>query len=607
MRCGLASCFPISAIVLALFVTIPETPAQAPADQHAPSAASSKSWPQAPVRGAKAMVATDEELGSQAGVEILQRGGNAVDAAVAVAFALAVVEPAAGNIGGGGFMLVRLAEGRSTFFDYREIAPGKATRDMYIKPDGTLDEEASVIGYKSVAVPGTVAGLALAQKTYGKLRLVGVMAPAIRLAESGFSVSEKLADELEHERGSLEKFPLSRRIFLRDGQMFKAGDTLRQPELAATLKRIAKNGAAEFYRGETAHLIADDMARSGGLITLEDLGRYKPKVRDVLRAKYEIDGHSWEVLSSPPPSSGGVAIIEALNMLKVVPLKGWDDVESVHMVAETMRRVFADRAAYLADPDFTKIPVAGLTSDCYAGELDATIDPQRASSSKEIRAGTPHTCTASAAGAASTPGSKRVIISLGEGPHTTHFSVVDAAGNAVASTYTLNDSYGSHVTSPAGFLLNDEMDDFTTQPGVPNALFGLIQSDANSIAPSHRPLSSMTPTILLLDGKLSFVTGSPGGPTIISATLLSVLNWMRLGMDAQAAINAPRFHHQWLPDRILMEEDFPETLEKALQARGFQTQRRGHIGLVNAIGIDAKTGERLGAADPRDNGAAVGY
>ena len=310
-------------------------------------------------------------------------------------------------------MLVRLAEGRSTFFDYREVAPGKATRDMYIKPDGTLDEGASVIGYKSVAVPGTVAGLALAQKTYGKLRLVEVMAPAIRLAENGFSVSEKLADELEHERTSLEKFPLSRRIFLRDGQMFKARDTLRQPELAATLKRIAKNGAAEFYRGETAHLIADDMARSGGLITLEDLGRYKPKVRDVLRAKYEIDGHIWEVLTSPPPSSGGVAIIEALNMLKAVPLKGWDDVESVHMVAETMRRVFADRAAYLADPDFTKIPVAGLTSDCYARELDATIDPERASSSKEIRAGTPHTCTASATGAASTPGSQRVIISLG--------------------------------------------------------------------------------------------------------------------------------------------------------------------------------------------------
>ena len=562
------------------------------------------SWPRQAVRGAHAMVATDEELGSQAGVEILKRGGNAVDAGVAVAFALAVVEPAAGNIGGGGFMLVRMADGRTNFLDYREIAPGKATRDMYIRPDGKLDEEASVIGYKSVAVPGTVAGLELAEKTYGNLKLADVMAPAIRLAENGFPVSEKLAAELEDHKPQLERFPHSRRLFLRDGQPFKPGDTLRQPELAATLKRIARNGAAEFYQGETAHIIADDMAKSGGLITLQDLAEYKPRIREVLKAKYESAGHTWDVLTSPPPSSGGVAIIEALNMLKDVPLKGWDDVESVHMVAETMRRVFADRAAYLADPDFTNVPVAGLTADCYAHELAGTIDAQRASSSKEVHAGKPHACGAAAASPASSP---QTIVSLGEGPHTTHFSVVDTAGNAIASTYTLNDSYGSHVISPAGFLYNDEMDDFTTQPGVPNALFGLIQSEANAIAPRHRPLSSMTPTILLRDAKLSFVTGSPGGPMIISATMLSVINWMRLGMDAQAAINAPRFHHQWLPDQISIEPDFPDSLEKALQARGFTTKRRGHIGLVNAIGIDAKTGDRLGAADPRDLGSAVGY
>jgi gamma-glutamyltranspeptidase / glutathione hydrolase len=278
-------------------------------------------------------------------------------------------------------------------------------------------------------------------------------------------------------------------------------------------------------------------------------------------------------------------------------------VNSMHMVAETMRRVFADRAAYLADPDFANVPVAGLTDPCYAKELAAEIDPQRAASSKSVHAGTPHTCAASSL----IPLPPQTIVSLGEGPHTTHFSVVDAAGNAVASTYTLNNSYGSHVTCTAGFLLNDEMDDFTTQPGVPNALFGLIQSDANAIAPGHRPLSSMTPTILLRDGKLSFVTGSPGGPTIISATLLSVINWMRLGMDAQAAINAPRFHHQWLPDQILMEQRFPKSMEQALQARGFVVTRRGLIGLVNAIGIDPQTGDRLGAADPRDNGSAAGY
>lgn len=549
------------------------------------------------------MVATDEELGSEAGVEILKRGGNAVDAAVAVAFALAVVEPAAGNIGGGGFMLVRLASGKTTFLDYREVAPGKATRDMYIGKDGKLDEEASVIGYRSVAVPGTVAGLALALKTYGFMKLSDVMAPAIRLAENGFPVSKRLAHEFEAERTALQRFALSRRIFLNDGKMFQPGDTLRQPELAATLKRIARNGAAEFYNGKTARAIVDDMSRLGGLITLEDLAKYQPKVRDVLHAKYESSGHAWEVLTSPPPSSGGVAIIEALNMLQTVPLKGWDDVESVHMVAEVMRRVFADRAAYLADPDYSSVPVAGLTDPCYAKEVFTTVDPQRASSSKVIKAGNPHTCGV----AASNAFRRETLVSLGEGPHTTHFSVVDATGNAVASTYTLNDSYGSHVTSSAGFLLNDEMDDFTTQPGVPNALFGLVQSEANAIAPGHRPLSSMTPTILLRDGKLSFVTGSPGGPGIISATLLSVLNWMRLDMEPQAAINAPRFHHQWIPDRISMEPAFPDSMERALNARGHATRRVGHIGLVNAIAIDPATGDRLGAADPRHDGAAVGY
>ena len=562
-----------------------------------------KEWPREAVRGAHGMVATDETLGSQAGVEILKRGGNAVDAAVATAFALAVVEPAAGNIGGGGFMLVRLADGEATFFDYREMAPGKATRNMYLKADGTLDNDAATIGYRSVAVPGTVAGLALALKTYGKLKLAEVMEPAIRYAQEGIPVTEKLAREFNQERSDLQRFTISSHIFLNDGKMFRVGDTLRQPELAATLKRIAKNGPEEFYKGETAKMLAQDMATGGGLITLADLANYQPKIREVLRANYELNGQKWEVLSSPPPSSGGVAVIEALNMLQNVPLKGWDDPQSVHMVVEVMRRIFADRAAYLADPDFANVPVAGLTSPCYAKELVTTIDPLRASSSKEVRAGNPHVCT-SGVSASVAP---NTINSLGEGPHTTHFSVVDAEGNAVASTYTLNDSYGSHATSSAGFLLNDEMDDFTTQPGVPNALFGLIQSEANTIGPGKRPLSSMTPTIVLRDGKLSFVTGSPGGPTIISVTLLSILNWMRLGMDAQSAINAPRFHHQWLPDQVVMETLFSLQMEEQMNARGYAVKQRGHIGLVNAIGIDPKTGERCGAADPRDEGSAVGY
>jgi len=560
-----------------------------------------KSWPQEAVRGAHGMVASDEEPGSRAGVEILQKGGNAVDAAVATAFALAVVEPAAGNIGGGGFMLVRMADGRASFLDYREVAPGKATRDMYIRQDGKLDTEASVIGYRAVAVPGTVAGLELALKTYGTMKLAEVMAPAIRLAENGFPVRSKLLREFARERPELQRFSYSRRFFLNNGEMYKEGETLRQPELAATLKRIAKNGAAEFYRGQTARMLVEEMNGLGGLITMQDLAEYQPKVRQVLRAKYRVDGHDWELLSSPPPSSGGVAVIEALNILKNEPLKGWEDTESVHVVAETMRRVFADRAAYLGDPDFAKVPVDGLTSLCYAKELRATIDSQHASLSKDVKAGEPHVCGEEAR---STAPAK---VSFEAGTHTTHFSVVDAAGNAVASTYTLNNSYGSHVASSAGFLLNDEMDDFTTQPGVPNALFGLIQSEANAIAPGHRPLSSMTPTILLRDGKLSFVTGSPGGPTIISAVLLTVINWMRLGMDAQAAINAPRFHHQWMPDRLLIEQQFPAAVEQGLAAMGHVTRRRGHIGLVNAIGIDSQTGDKLGAADPRDDGSAVGY
>src|SRR5437899_2580889 len=544
-------------------------------------------WPTQAVRASHGMIATDEELGSEAGVELLKRGGNAVDAAVATAFALAVVEPAAGNIGGGGFMLIRLANGKTTFLDYREVAPGKATRDMYIGKDGTLHEDASVIRYKSVDVPGTVAGLALALKTYGSRKLADVVAPAIRLAENGFPISKRLAHEFEEERPALQRFAVSRRIFLNDGKMFQPGDTLRQPELAATLKRIARNGAAEFYSGETARALVEDMSRLGGLVTLDDLAKYQPKVREVLRAKYDSDGHAWEVLTSPPPSSGGVAVIEALNMLRTVPLKGWDDVESVHMVAEVMRRVFADRAAYLADPDSSNVPVAGLTDPCYAKEIFTTVDPQHASSSKVIKAGNPHTCGLAASNATAA----QTLVRLGEGPHTTHFSVVDAVGNAVASTYTLNDSYGSHATCSAGFLLNDEMDDFTTQPGAPNALFGLIQSAANAIAPGHRPLSSMTPTISLPDGKLRFVTGSPGGPTIISAVLLTVIDWMRLGLHAQAAINAPRFHHQWFPDRIVVENQISPQVQNALTAMGHTTRKIGHIGLVNAIGIDVTTGE----------------
>jgi gamma-glutamyltranspeptidase/glutathione hydrolase len=562
-------------------------------------------WPREAVRAPRAMVVSDEQLASQAGIEILKKGGNAVDAAVAVAFALAVVEPAAGNIGGGGFMLVRMADGRTGFVDYRETAPKKASRDMYIRADGTLDSEAATIGYRAAAIPATVAGMELALKTYGTMKLREVMAPAIRLAEQGFPVSEKLAKSLRASRPLLQRFSTSRRIFLKDGALFQPGDALRQPELAATLRRIAEGGVAEFYRGETARALADEMAQMGGVVTLEDLAGYTAKIREPLRGSYKTNGAEWEVISAPPPSSGGTAMLSALNILAPVELKDWNDVQSVHWVVETMRRVFADRAAYLADTDFSRVPVHGLIDPRYAEQRRATIDPQRASSSEQVRAGDP--MPFDAAESKGTATQEAVPVLRREGENTTHFSVVDAAGNAVANTYTINESYGSGATTSTGFLLNDTMDDFTTQPGVPNKLFNLVQSDANTIATGKRPLSSMTPTIVLRDGKLSFVTGSPGGPRIISATFLSVLNWMRLSMDAQAAINAPRFHHQWMPDTLYVEEIFPKDVARALEQRGHKVTVRSWIGEVEAIGIDPKTGERLGAADARRMGAAVGY
>jgi gamma-glutamyltranspeptidase/glutathione hydrolase len=581
------------------------------------------SWLTESVRAKNGMAVSDEKLASDAGVEIMKAGGNAVDAAVAVAFALAVVEPEAGNIGGGGFMLVRLADGRAAFVDYREVAPAKATRDMYKKTDGTDDAKASVIGYRSVGVPGTVAGLALALRTYGTMKLPQVMAPAIHLAEDGFPVGARLVAVLNSSKSTLDEFPNSRRIFLKDGMFYAEGEILKQPELAETLRRIAKNGPGEFYRGRTAHSLANEMQREGGIVTLDDLAHYAPKIRVPLTANYESNAHKWEVITSPPPSSGGIATIEALNILAPVKLTSWDDEESVHWVVEAMRRAFADRAAFLADPDFAKIPVAGLTSSCYADALRTTIDPVRASSSAKVGAGNPAAyegakspdgkCALAASGAATSSdrgeAAARALAEAARGGHTTHFSVVDAAGNAVANTYTLNDSFGSGATTVNGYLLNDEMDDFTAHPGSPN-MFGLVQSEANTIGPGKRPLSSMMPTIVLRDGQLSFVTGSPGGPRIISATLLTILNWMRLGMDAQAAINAPRFHQQWLPDFVLLEPDASgdSALAKSLEGAGYQiAPRRFWIGEVEAIGIDPKTGERLGAPDARRDGAASSY
>jgi len=630
---------PLLAIFLAFTLTLAtfpsgaaQTPPAAPPPQAAPSSApqrdfaagevSTPAWPAAAVRSRGAMVVSDDPLATEAGLEILRHGGNAVDAAVAVAFALAVVEPQAGNIGGGGFLLLRMADGRSSFIDYRETAPAAATRDMYVRPNGSLDSEAATLGYRASGIPGTVAGLDLALRIWGTLPLDRVMAPAIQLASRGFPVSDKLAHALEAARPRLERFPRSRKIFLRNGHLYRAGDVFQQPDLARTLTRIARHGAGEFYTGGTAWSLASEFRRHKGLVTPADLAGYVPKVREPVRVVLREEGVRWELLSAPPPSSGGVAIAGALQMLETEELGRWDSAapgftpdraaRSLHWIAESLRRVFADRATFLADPDYFHVPVRGLVDPRYAAERRVTIDGDRASASANVRAGNPLPFDAQpqpGQNVAQRTGSAAQDAAAREaehGGHTTHFSIVDAAGNAVANTFTLNDSFGSAVTAPGGFLMNDTMDDFTTRTGTPNKLFDLIQSDQNAIAPGRRPVSSMTPTILLRNGQLSFVAGSPGGPRIVSATLLAALQWMRFGGDPQAAINAPRIHHQWMPDVLYVEETVPAEVVRALEARGHTMKLRSWIGQVNAIGIDPVSGERLGAADPRRAGAAAG-
>lgn len=539
-----------------------------------------------PARGRHGMVASSDEYASQVGVEILQRGGNAVDAAVAVGFALAVTHPAAGNLGGGGFMLIRLADGRTVAIDYREVAPAGAHRDLYLDKDGKIIEDASLLGYRAAGVPGTVAGLHLALEKYGTLKWADVLEPARKLAADGFVVSPALAESLKR-ADALAQFPESKRIFLRDGKHYEKDEIFRQPELAETLARLQKEGPREFYEGRTARLIAEDMKNNDGLITLDDLKAYRPAVREPLRGTYR--GH--EIITMPPPSSGGVALLEMLNVLEQYNLTalGHDSPEKCHLLIEAMRRAFADRAEFLGDPDFVKIPVVGLTSKSYAAQLAKGIDLRRATPSAQLRHGAP---------------------AAYESPQTTHFSVVDAAGNAVANTYTLNTGYGSCVTvRGAGFLLNNEMDDFTSKPGSPN-VFGLIQGERNAIAPRKRPLSSMTPTIVLKDGKLFLVIGTPGGPTIINTVLQTLVNVVDHGMNVRQAIEAPRFHHQWLPDTVAYEASgLPDAARAALESKGHVLGPKPRIlGDAQGIMVDPKTGMRYGASDPRGGfGKAVGY
>lgn len=529
-------------------------------------------------RAKHGMVVSDSAVASKVGADILAKGGNAVDAAVATGFALAVIFPAAGNLGGGGFMLVRLKSGESVFIDYRETAPALATRDMYLGKDGNVVKDLSLIGHLACGVPGTVAGLWTAHSRYGKLPWNELVEPAQKLAEAGFEVGYELSKHLERDSKLFKRFPASWKAFCREGKFYDWGETLIQPDLARTLGRIEKDGMKDFYEGETAKLIVAEMRKGGGLIELDDLMKYRPTVRVPLKARYR----GYDLLTSPPPSSGGVALIEMLNILEGYHLRaqGPNTAGAMHLMLEAMLRAFADRSAHLGDPDFVKVPVEALTDKKYAAALRAGIRPDKATPADAIRP---------------------TIRQAEEGTNTTHFSVVDAEGNAVANTYTLNSSFGSGVTvTGAGFLLNNEMDDFTSKPGVPNA-FGLIQGEANAIAPNKRPLSSMTPTFVLKDGQLMIVLGSPGGPTIINTVMETILNVVEFGMTIQQAIDAPRFHHQWMPDRIDYEWNaLNDDTRLLLQAMGYKfALKPASIGSCQGIFIDPSTGHRLAGVDRR--------
>jgi gamma-glutamyltranspeptidase/glutathione hydrolase len=549
-----------------------------------------------PEHAPKAMVATVHPEASRVGAEIMRKGGNAVDSAVAIGFALAVVHPAAGNLGGGGFMLYRTAKGEIHFLDYREKAPAAATADMYLDAQGNVIPDASTIGYKASGVPGSVAGLVYAQKHWGKLPLAAVIAPAIALARDGVVLTYNESRFL-HNR-ELEKFPESARIFQRNGNFFQQGELFRQPELAQTLERIAKN-PDEFYHGAMAKQIAAAVQKGGGLITEKDLADYEVKERSAIHGTYR----GFDVYSAPPPSSGGTALIEILNILEGYNLHslGARSAQSMHMITEAYRRAFYDRAEFLGDSDFAQIPIAQLTDKKFAALWRETINPDHASDSKGLKR--------PSFGELDRLAELRAPYIGPEPEHTTHYSVVDPDGAAVAVTTTLNDSFGSRVTLEGlGFLMNDEMDDFSSKPGVPNA-YGLIQGPANAIGPGHRPLSAMTPTIVTRDGKLVLVLGSPGGPTIITTVANALINSVDFGMDIQQAVNSPRFHHQWLPDELKVETEqtSPDTI-RLLQKMGHKLDLdRDSWGDAECIAVDPKTGERLGASDARNGGKAVGF
>lgn len=547
-----------------------------------------------PVRGRHGMVAAQHELASQVGVAIMKKGGNAVDAAIAVGLTLAVVYPEAGNIGGGGFMLIRKANGESHAIDYREMAPKAAGRNIFLDASGSLikGEGGSTIGYRASGVPGTLAGFEMAFTKYGsgKLKWKDLVEPARQFAANGYTLSYRLAELLRSYKGNLSKYDESERIFLNGGKYYQEGDVFRQPDLAKTLARIEAGGAAEFYTGETARMIADDMKAHGGLITLDDLRNYKAVERTPLVGTYRGN----QIITMPPPSSGGIVMLQVLNILEGYDIRAMqpNSAAKYHVLAESMQRAFADRAELMGDPDFTDVPAAAMIDKKYATSRRATIQSTKASLSSDIKPGL----------ADPTAGKK-------EPTETTHFTVVDADGTVVTNTYTLNDLYGSAVTvKGAGFLLNDEMDDFAAQPGKAN-MFGLIQGEKNAVQPGKRPLSSMTPTIVLKkDGSLWFALGARGGPRIISAVIQTIINVVDHDMDIQEAIDAPRIHHQWFPDEILYEPYgmSPDTMN-ILRDYGHKfSSRPGYVAQATGIMINDK-GVRLGAVDSRGDGWPAGY
>ncbi|MHB1022407.1 MAG: gamma-glutamyltransferase [Acidobacteriaceae bacterium] len=546
-----------------------------------------------PVRTKHAMVVTIQHNATDAGVAILKEGGNAVDAAVAVGFALAVTYADAGNLGGGGFMLVHLKDGKNHFVDFREKAPLAATQDMYLDAKGNVIPHASTVGFRSIGVPGSVAGLVYAEKTYGKLTLKQVMAPAIKLATDGYVLTAEEAHVMQDKL--LSQFPVSYRIFQRDGDFYKAGETFKQPLLAATLKRIA-NDPSDFYHGEIAKKLAAFVQKNGGLITEKDLASYQVRDRVPLIGHY----HGYEFVTSPPPSSGGIALIEMFNMLDAYDLSKMGDrtPQEVHYIVEAFRRAYMDRTDYLGDPDFVKIPIQQMENPKYAAAFRASIDPVKPTPSKDLQRP-----------AGFLPPPPKPLPDHHESQNTTHYSVLDANGNAVSVTYTLNNSFGSGVTAEGlGFVLNDEMDDFAAKQGVPN-LYGLIQGPANAIAPGKRPLSSMTPTIVLKDGKVRMVLGSPGGSTIITTVANDFLSVVDGGLNIQQAVDAPHFHHQYLPDVVMVEPDFPTATADALKAVGYNVMyRKSTWGDSECIAVDPKTGQLEGGQDSRHHfGKAAGY